>query len=108
MTGRNRYVNVENLDNYARFLHEAKTPFSSLTELTAEIRFKDALIMGTRLVEGIDLQLLGERYKVDAESFVKSTIGDLSDSGLFEIDRNRLILSPRGRLLSNIVFSRWV
>jgi oxygen-independent coproporphyrinogen III oxidase len=108
MTGRNRYVNVENLDNYTRFLHENKTPFSSLTQLTAEIRFKDALIMGTRLVEGIDLRLLGERYKVDAESFVKATIGDLSDSGLFEIDGNRLILSPRGRLLSNIVFSRWV
>ena len=83
-------------------------PFESLTELTPEIRFRDALIMGTRLVAGVDLQLLGKRYKVDAEAFVQTTIGDLSDSGLFTIERNRLILTTRGRLLSNMIFSRWV
>ena len=108
MTGRNRYVNIEDLSNYARVLNENKTPFSSLTELTPEIRFKDALIMGTRLVAGIDLHLLGERYRADAEAFVRATIGDLSDSGLFKIEGHRLILTPRGRLLSNIIFSRWV
>jgi oxygen-independent coproporphyrinogen-3 oxidase len=108
MTGRNRYVNIEDLNKHEEFLNEKRTPFSSLTELAPEIRFKDALIMGTRLVAGLDLQLLGERYKVDAEDFVRATIGDLSESGLFKIEAGKLILTPRGRLLSNIVFARWV
>jgi len=108
MTGRHRYVNIEDLDNYAEFVNENKTPFSSLTELTPETRFRDALIMGTRLVAGLDLQLLGDRYGVDAEAFVRATIGDLFDSGLFKIEARKLILTARGRLLSNIIFSRWV
>ncbi len=108
MTGRNRYVNIEDLNKYAAFVSENKTPFSSLTELTPEIRFKDALIMGTRLVAGLDLQFLGERYNVNAEEFVRASIGDLSDSGLFKIEARKLILTARGRLLSNIIFSRWV
>ncbi len=108
MTGRHRYANIEDLKKYAEAIDESRIPFSSPTELTPEIRFRDALIMGTRLVAGLDLQLLGERYNVDAEAFVRATIGDLSDSGLFTIERSRLILTPRGRLLSNIVFSRWV
>jgi oxygen-independent coproporphyrinogen III oxidase len=108
MTGRNRYVNMEDLNNYAEFVNENKMPFSSLTELSPEIRFKDALIMGTRLVAGLDLQFLGERYRVDAEAFVRASIGDLSDSGLFKTEARKLILTARGRLLSNIIFSRWV
>ena len=108
MTGRNRYVNIEDLNKYAAFVSENKSPFSSLTELTPEIRFKDALIMGTRLVAGLDLQFLGERYNVNAEEFVRASIGDLSDSGLFKTEARKLILTARGRLLSNIIFSRWV
>jgi oxygen-independent coproporphyrinogen III oxidase len=108
MTGRNRYVNIEDLNDYGECINEDKMPFSTLTELTPEIRFKDALIMGTRLVAGLDLQLLGEHYRIDAEAFVHATIGDLSDSGLFKIEAGQLILTARGRLLSNIIFSRWV
>ncbi len=108
MTGRNRYVNIEDLNRYAEFISQNKMPFSSLTALTPEIRFKDALIMGTRLVAGLDLQLLGERYNINAEAFVRDTIGDLSDSGLFKIEARKLILTARGRLLSNNIFSRWV
>ncbi|MGO9571971.1 MAG: radical SAM family heme chaperone HemW [Desulfomonilaceae bacterium] len=108
MTGRGRYANLENLEDYEQAVGEDRLPFQSLTEMTPMTRFKDALIMGLRLVNGIDLELLGKRYQVDALAFVMDTIGDLEPAGLFVLDRDNLVLTSRGRLLSNVVFSRWV
>lgn len=108
MTGRNRYANLEGLDLYEQTLDRGSLPVESVTVLTPEMRFKDALIMGLRLVKGIDLSLIGRRYSVDAGSFVLRTIGDLQSAGMFEILGHTLSLTPKGRLLSNVVFSRWV
>ena len=108
MTGRHRYVNIGELNKYSESINREEMPFESLTELTPEIRFKDALIMGARLVRGLDLKLLGKRYNIDAEAFVRDTLGDLSSSGLYIIEKGKLRLTPKGLVLSNIVFSRWV
>jgi oxygen-independent coproporphyrinogen-3 oxidase len=108
MNGRARYVNIEDPAMYVDAISRATLPQASLTELTPETRFKDALIMGLRLVEGMDLGLLGRRYQVDAKNFILATVGDLAEEGLFTLDHDRLSLTPRGRLLSNTVFARWV
>jgi oxygen-independent coproporphyrinogen-3 oxidase len=108
MTGRLRYANIEDLDQYMTAVSQDKLPHATQTEVTPEARFKDAMIMGARLVRGIDLALLGERYKVDAVAFVMDTIGDLSNAGLFVLDGQVLKLTHSGRLLSNVVFARWL
>lgn len=108
MTGRARYANIEDPAGYRRSIASGKPPVGSVTELTPETRFKDALIMGLRLVSGLDLDRLGARYSVDARRFVLETIGDLHPAGLFVLDGHHLRLTPRGRLLSNTIFSRWV
>ncbi|MEJ2715807.1 MAG: radical SAM family heme chaperone HemW [Deltaproteobacteria bacterium] len=108
MTGRARYANVEDVATYRECIDSDQLPVSSVTEMTPEVRFKDALIMGLRLVKGLDLDRLGARYGVDARDFVEKTIGDLHAAGLFMLDGHNLRLTPRGRLLSNTIFSRWV
>lgn len=108
MTGRSRYANVDDLHEYQRGLSHGRLPTGDLTEMTPEMRFREALIMGLRLVEGIDLDQLGHRYHVDACAFVESTIGDLSDAGIFVLSGSRLALTSHGRLVSNVIFSRWV
>ncbi|MBI4964809.1 MAG: radical SAM family heme chaperone HemW [Desulfomonile tiedjei] len=108
MTGRDRYANVATLADYEAAVNAGNLPFESSAALPPEVRFKDALIMGLRLVKGMDLAVLGRRYGVDAVSFVMESIGDLSDAGLFVFNGAVLSLTDRGRLLSNTVFSRWV
>ncbi len=108
MTGHHRYANIEDLERYEQTVQNNRLPFASRAELTPMIRFKDALIMGLRLVKGIDLEFIGKRYSIDARTFVVNTIGDLEPAGLFILDRHHLALTPKGRLLSNVVFSRWV
>ena len=89
-------------------MRQVRLPLASLTELTPESRFKDALIMGLRLVKGVDLASLGKRYGIDALAFVLETVGDLDKAGLFRVEGNTVLLTHRGRLLSNIIFSRWL
>jgi oxygen-independent coproporphyrinogen-3 oxidase len=108
MDGRTRYANFGDLNDYERAVEAGDLPIEIKTELTPEMRFKDALIMGLRLVAGLNLELMSDRYEVDARQFIARTVGDLLDQGLLRIRGNILFLTDRGRLLSNMVFSRWV
>jgi oxygen-independent coproporphyrinogen-3 oxidase len=108
MTGRRRYANMENPSLYRAALQRGDFPFADVVEMTPETRFKDALIMGLRLVTGVNLADLGRAYAVDARSFIEDTVGDLRAAGLLALDGDRVFLTSRGRLLSNVVFSRWV
>jgi oxygen-independent coproporphyrinogen-3 oxidase len=108
MTGTHRYANEEDPARYEQALRDGRLPRAWFDPLAAFTRFRDALIMGLRLVRGVDLAVLGRRYRFDARAFVQATIGDLADAGLFVLTGDRLALTHQGRLLSNIVFSRWV
>ncbi|MDQ7783253.1 MAG: radical SAM family heme chaperone HemW [Desulfomonilaceae bacterium] len=108
MTGRLRYANLSELDLYEKAVRNGILPVSNVTPMTPLERFKDALIMGLRLVEGIDMQAYGKRYGIDCPRFVHETVRDLEEAGLIHRSGSNLRLAPRGRLLSNLVFSRWV
>lgn len=108
MIHRQRYANLESLDAYEQSLAGDVLPLGTVNAMPPDTRFRDALIMGLRLVKGVDLDAMGLRYGVDARAFVLHTIGDLQSVGLTETRENVLALTPRGRLLSNVVFSRWV
>jgi len=108
MTGRHRYYDLMDFRQYQQALSRNELPLASLTELNPFTRFKDALIMGSRLVEGLSLTRLGARYGIDAFAFVDETAGDLHSGGLYRIVGDTLVLTPRGLLLSNVIFSRWI
>ena len=57
----------------------------------------EAMLMGLRLAEGIDLEALGARLGLPLGSMVsKRRLADLSDYGLVESDGNRITVTPRG------------
>lgn len=108
MTGRVRYENLCGLDAYNAAIKQGVLPVGESVQLSPLARFKDALIMMGRLIEGIDLRSLGNRYGIDAAAYVRETVSDLGDAGLCRVDDDRFALTERGLLLSNIVFSRWL
>lgn len=108
MTGRQRYTNVADIGDYCSALARSRLPRETVEDLSATVRFREALIMGLRLVRGINLREMSTRYGVDAVGYVNETVGDLEAAGLLEISGDRLALTSRGRLLSNTVFCRWV
>jgi oxygen-independent coproporphyrinogen III oxidase len=108
MTGRTRYANTETLQSYIEGISAKRPITTSMEDLDPMNRFRDALIMGLRLNTGVDLALIGSRYGFDARLFVKETLCGLENLDLFVIERDRIKLTDRGRLLSNIIFSRFV
>jgi len=60
------------------------------------------------LTAGIDLAELAERYGTGATSVFREEIAELCSENLLELIDGRLRLTPRGRLLSNEVFARFL
>ncbi|MFA6224025.1 MAG: radical SAM family heme chaperone HemW [Desulfomonilaceae bacterium] len=108
MTGRTRYANTETLQSYIEGISSKRPITNSMEDLDPVTRLKDALIMGLRLNKGVDLALMGSQYGFDACLFVKETLCGLENLDLFVIERDCVKLTDRGRLLSNIIFSRFV
>jgi oxygen-independent coproporphyrinogen III oxidase len=103
-----RYANHEQPGDYQQAIESGELPRATVTKLSIDTRFREALIMGLRLVDGIDPVELGARYRVDVRSFVRAASGDLEEAGLMVIGDDRIVLTPKGRLLSNMVFTRFV
>ncbi len=108
MTGKVRYSNHEDIEEYLQAVEGHRLPVDQEAALTPETRLKDALIMGARLVKGIDMIDLGRQYKADLRRYMLESVGDLAQQGLFSMDDRFFRLTTRGRLLSDLVFSRWV
>ncbi len=64
----------------------------------------DALILGLRLTEGVDIAAFEARYGVDLEASFGSTFAKHDALGILERRDGRLRLSDRGLLLSNELF----
>jgi oxygen-independent coproporphyrinogen III oxidase len=108
MTGHHRYANWEDLGVYGQTIARNRLPMRHVSEMTEFDRFRDALMLGSRLVKGVNLRLLSERYHVDAEAYVRDSLAELDGLELFTIEEDIFSLTARGRLLSNQIFSRWV
>jgi len=74
--------------------------------ITPELAMADTLILGLRLIEGVSLASFRERHGVDALEAYGPALAEPFAHGLLERANERLRLTPRGRLLSNEVFTR--
>lgn len=75
-------------------------------EVTFQAALEESLFLGLRLAQGVDLQALRSRFRT-LEEF-DSIIAEFSSMGLIGKDKDIIRLTPRGRLLSNEVFERFI
>lgn len=102
-----RLANTGDIDKYlADFI--CGLPFEPEMDETidAELRLAETVILGLRLVGGISLDNIKERFGIDVLSYYHRQIDEMTQAGLMECDRDYLKLTRRGRLLSNEVFWR--
>jgi oxygen-independent coproporphyrinogen-3 oxidase len=75
-------------------------------QMTPELAMADALMLGLRLLDGVDLADYRERFSVDALDRFRDALDEPIAAGLLETRDGRLRLSARGRLLHNEVAVR--
>jgi oxygen-independent coproporphyrinogen III oxidase len=97
-------VRLATTDNYDEFL---KTPGTSVTQVSTAQALEESFFLGLRLNRGVSLAALREQFGRRVESYTP-VIDDLMGQGLLQGNGEDLRLTPRGRLLSNEVFERFI
>ena len=78
------------------------------TEVTYAAAVEEAHFLGLRLNRGLRAQELAERYGPEAATMFREQIAELRGLGLIEVSDGATRLTPRGRLLSNEVFEKFI
>ena len=77
--------------------------------LTPQERAREALLMGLRLNEGVDLAAIAKRCGVAQEQLINlSAFDQLNRLGFAELDGHRLQITPRGMLLLDAILAEIV
>jgi oxygen-independent coproporphyrinogen III oxidase len=111
-----RFANTSDLDRYLGQA-SASNPFRLLdleqTSMDDEVdilgrgeAFEESLFLGLRLNEGVDINALRKQFGESLLQDAMPSLVEVRDAGLLEMDFDTIRLTPRGRLVSNEVFSR--
>jgi oxygen-independent coproporphyrinogen-3 oxidase len=74
--------------------------------VTQETAMADTLILGLRLIDGVELSAFARRHGRTVDDVYGGVIDEFTSNGLLECVEDCLRLTPRGRLLSNELFQR--
>ncbi|NLW90499.1 MAG: radical SAM family heme chaperone HemW [Syntrophomonadaceae bacterium] len=83
-------------------------PVEELESMDDNGLVSDALILGLRMTEGIDLEYFAVRFGVDLTRQYESVIELCRARGLLEVEHGRLFLTRAGYFLSNEVLCRFM
>jgi len=103
-----RWKNVAATDEYISRLRAGQSIVAERRTLSRETRLEEALFTGLRLTEGLDLDVVGQRYNTDVWARYGTSLQPSLDAGLAVREGSRLRLSRDGMLLANEILSVFV
>jgi oxygen-independent coproporphyrinogen III oxidase len=106
--GRMRWVNTLQTENYIDQVAARGHAVNERRQLDDSQRATEAIFMALRLSEGINLEEFRAAYGLNISERYGAELERLAEAGLIQLTENRLLLTARGRLLSNEVFMTFV
>jgi oxygen-independent coproporphyrinogen-3 oxidase len=97
-----RFAFPDTLDQYMAGANLQRTAVSRQAAL------EENFFLGLRLTRGISLIELAAEFSTAATEHAHAITTELIEDGLLELREDRIRLTPRGRLLSNEVFQRFI
>jgi oxygen-independent coproporphyrinogen-3 oxidase len=97
-----RFATPDSLDGYLAAQPLIRTP------VACPAAIEETFFLGLRLNQGVDLEKIEAKFGKQGIVPFLATIGEFAESGLLERRGKVIRLTPRGRLLSNEVFERFV
>ncbi len=83
-------------------------PSLQRTVVSRQSGLEESFFLGLRLTRGVSLRQLSKKFGEDALLDARTAISELVKDGLVEQKDGLVCLTPRGRLLSNEVFERFI
>jgi len=106
--GGERRANVRDLDGYVGAIAEGRSPREWAEPFDRERRLEEALFLGLRVAEGLDLAAIRERYGLDPEARYAEAWERAAAAGLIAREGSRVRLTRSGRVRSNELFAELV
>lgn len=103
-----RWKNVAAAEDYAGRVEGGQPTSTDVRVLTSAERLGDALFTGLRLVEGVDLEILGQRYGVDIWRRYGPELESFVETGVLRHEGSRIRLSREGMLVAHEVMTVFV
>jgi len=97
-----RFSTPDSLEEYL-----AERPLKR-TPITSHAALEETFFLGLRLNRGVDLKEVAAKFGASAVAGFAETISEFVEGGLMEREDSWIRLTPRGRLLSNEVFERFI
>jgi oxygen-independent coproporphyrinogen III oxidase len=101
-----RWANADEMDDYVGPGIGSRGFERTVDRVGKEAAFEEALFLGLRLVEGVDLSRLGVEFGDELMAGLAIGRDEAQDAGLLERNGDLLRLTSRGRMASNEVFER--
>jgi len=103
-----RRSNRRDLDGYVADVGRGVDPVAWAEPYDRDHRLEEALFLGLRVLEGLDLDLLGARYGADLRTRYEAAWERGTAAGLIVWSGSRVALTPEGRVRSNELFAEFV
>jgi oxygen-independent coproporphyrinogen-3 oxidase len=103
-----RYHDILGIDAYIAAVGAGRPPVAETIELAPQDLRAETMFMGLRLNAGVGEEHFAARCGVSLDEAYGAALAELQAQGLIERGRGRVRLTPRGRMLGNRVFERFV
>lgn len=103
-----RYWNVRGLQQYKQHIDEGRLPIEGYEQPTASEQMDEHVMLGLRLVDGVDRQQFAARYGRDVVEVYADTIDKFVEWRLLEVTAQALRLTERGLMLGNQVTAEFL
>jgi oxygen-independent coproporphyrinogen-3 oxidase len=103
-----RWRNVSGTADYVERIDTGESIVAERRALTPDERVEEALFMGLRLSEGVDLDAFRVRYGVDAWARFGDALGPFVEADVLRWNGSRLALTREGMLVANEVMAALV
>jgi oxygen-independent coproporphyrinogen-3 oxidase len=98
---------VRDLKGYIKSVNEGKSFFES-EELDIKKRFNEYIMTSLRTMWGIDLDYIEGMFEKEGYDYVINLSGKFRNYGLMKLEKNSLVLTNQGKLISDNIISEFI
>ena len=106
--GGQRRATVADLPAFCRRVAAGQAVWAEVEQLDAAAAFRETVIMGLRLLSGVSITALHQRFGLDVTTYYGASLHRLLDQNLVVIEDGRLSLTRQGLPLANQVMAALV
>jgi oxygen-independent coproporphyrinogen-3 oxidase len=100
-----RWGNCRDVVEYIEAMHGKQDAIAEITTLSFREELEESIFLGLRMREGLSLPLFQRKYGIDLLEKGRDALVRLKEFGLVEVQADCLLLTVKGCLLSNEVFT---